>query len=106
MTKIAGTKESKIIKQATLQAQANFVDGVGKGAGDFWRQEEDLLSGMEAFAAGWFKRRHAVVQAALEASERMCHATTLADCLREYQTWAAGAFERVVADGLAWQHEL
>lgn len=60
---------------------------------------------MQTFADGWFERRHAGTHAALEAAERMCKAETPVDLLREYQQWANGAMQRLVADGLACQQE-
>jgi hypothetical protein len=41
----------------------------------------------------------------LEAAERICKAETPIDLLREYQEWASGAFQRVIADGLACQQQ-
>ena len=40
---------------------------------------------------------------ALEAAQRMCKAQTPADLIREYQDWVGGAFQRVMADGVACQ---
>ena len=35
----------------------------------------------------------------------MCKAETPVDLLREYQDWASGAFQRLMADGLACQQQ-
>ena len=40
---------------------------------------------------------------ALEAAQRMCKAQTPVDMVREYQDWVGGAFQRVMADGVACQ---
>jgi hypothetical protein len=72
----------------------------------FWERQDNLLDEMQAFMNGWFERRHAGTKAALEACERMCRASTPAECLEEYQKWLSGAFERMMADGVACQQEL
>src|SRR5215831_4656445 len=52
---------------------------------------------------GWFERRHVGTHTALEAAQRMCKAQTPVDLVREYQEWVGGAFQRVMADGVACQ---
>jgi hypothetical protein len=69
----------------------------------FWNIQDRLLYIMENFADGWFERRHIGSHTALEAAQRMCNARTGADLAREYQEWVNGAFQRVMADGLACQ---
>jgi hypothetical protein len=60
---------------------------------------------MQAFANGWFERRHLGTHAALEAADRMCRAETPVDLAREYQAWIAGAFKRLADDGMACQQQ-
>lgn len=74
-------------------------------ARSFWEAQDQLLDGMERFAQGWFERRHIGTQAALDAAQRVCRAETAVDMFREYQDWAAGAMQRVMADGLALQQQ-
>jgi hypothetical protein len=78
---------------------------LGSNACSFWQNQDRILDAMQAFAGGWFERRHAGTQAALEAAQRMCKAGTPVDLAREYQEWASGAMQRLVADGLACQQE-
>ena len=65
--------------------------------------EDRLLYIKENFADGWFERRHVGSHAALEAAQRMCSARTGVDLAREYQEGVSGAFQRVMADGVACQ---
>ena len=74
-----------------------------RSAREFWTSQDNILDSMQIVANGWFARRHAGTQAALDAAQRMCRATTPAELLLEYQTWAMGAWERVVADVAACQ---
>ena len=53
---------------------------------------------MQALANGWFDRRRTGTNAAREAVERMCGTKTYFDLVQEYQAWARGAFERIMAD--------
>jgi hypothetical protein len=69
----------------------------------FWDIQDKLLDAMETLANSWFERRHVGTHAALEAAQRMCKAQTPADLVREYQDWVGGAFQRVMADGVACQ---
>jgi hypothetical protein len=69
----------------------------------FWAVQDKVLDAMQNFANGWFERRHDGTHAALEAAQRMCKAQTPVDMVREYQDWVGGAFQRVMADGVACQ---
>ena len=69
----------------------------------FWDIQDKVLDAMQNFANGWFERRHVGTHAALEAAQRMCKAQTPVDMVREYQDWVGGAFQRVMADGVACQ---
>ena len=69
----------------------------------FWDIQDKVLDAMENLANGWFERRHVGTHAALEAAQRMCKAQTPADLVRECQDWVGGAFQRVMADGVACQ---
>jgi hypothetical protein len=76
-----------------------------KNVCSFWENQDKILDAMQTFADGWFERRHAGTHAALEAAQRMCKAEAPVDLVREYQDWASGALQRVMADGLACQQE-
>jgi len=76
-------------------------EAVERNAREFWTIQDNILDSMQDIAAGWFERRHTGTQAALEAAERMCRATTPAELVLQYQSWAMGAFERVMADAVA-----
>jgi hypothetical protein len=69
----------------------------------FWKIQDKLLYVTKNFADGWFERRHVGSHAALETAQRICNARTGVDLAREYQEWVSGAFQRVMADGLACQ---
>ena len=79
----------------------NINSAFERHARAFWTVEDNVLDSMQDVVAGWFERRHTGTQAALEAAQRMCRAATPAELLREYQAWAMGAFERVMADAVA-----
>jgi hypothetical protein len=53
---------------------------------------------MQALANGWFDRRRTGILSAREAAERMCGTKTYFDLVQEYQAWARGEFERIMAD--------
>jgi len=72
----------------------------------FWENQEKVLDGMQALANGWFKRRHTGSHKAREAAERMCETQTFVDLIQTYQDWAGGAFERIMADGIACQQQI
>jgi hypothetical protein len=69
----------------------------------FWKIQDRILYITKNFADGWFERRHVGSHAALEAAQRMCNARTGVDLAQELQEWGSGAFQRVMADGLACQ---
>jgi hypothetical protein len=92
-------------RNASEQWQAMFQPSIVLGmwqqsAHAFWKAQSDMLDGMQAFAEGWFQRRHLGAQAASEACERMCAAKNPVEWFHEYQTWCAGASQRLMADGL------
>jgi hypothetical protein len=68
-----------------------------------WDGQQRILDSLEDFANGWFDRRGAGVRAATEAAQEMCGAPSLAQIFGAWQRWAAGATERLAADGMAWQ---
>ena len=72
----------------------------------FWENQEKVLDGMQALANGWFERRHTGAHKAREAAERMCETQTFVDLIQAYQDWAGGAFERIMADGIACQQQI
>ena len=64
----------------------------------FWENQGKVLDNMQALSNGWFDRRRTGTYAAREAAERMCGTATYFDLMQEYQAWASGAFERIMAD--------
>ena len=72
----------------------------------FWNSQDQVLGSIEEFTNGWIERRHVGTQAALTAAQRMCDAKTGFDLMKEYQTWAVGSLERIMADSLALQKYL
>ncbi len=92
--------------QTMFQPMAANTEAAATRACDFWRGQDKVLDSMQAFAKGWFERRHLGTQAALEAARRMCAAKTPFDFMREYQEWATGALQRMAGDSLALQHEV
>ena len=55
---------------------------------------------------GVCKRRHTGTHSAQEAAERMCGTQSMVDMAQAYQDWAKGAFERMMADGIACQEQI
>jgi hypothetical protein len=99
-------EQSNAVQKAFAQAQSNSAEIMQKNARAISDQQSEILNFMGNFAYGWFKRRHVGVQAAAEASERMCQASTPQACFAEYQAWASGALERAITDGVEYQREL
>ena len=69
-----------------------------ENARQFWENQGKVLDNMQALANGWFDRRRTGTYAAREAAERMYGTKTYFDLMQEYQAWASGAFERIMAD--------
>jgi hypothetical protein len=91
------TQQLEAIQRMMVPDSAALQDNVRS----FWDIQDKVLDAMENLANGWFERRHVGTHAALEAAQRMCKAQTPADLVREYQDWVGGAFQRVMADGVA-----
>lgn len=72
----------------------------------FWENQDKILDNMQAFTDNWFKRRHTGIHSAQEAAQRMCGTDTMVELVQAYQDWAKGAFERMMADGLACQEQI
>jgi hypothetical protein len=72
----------------------------------FWENQERILDNMQAFANGWFERRHMGALSACKAAERMCGTESIVGLIQVYQDWARGTFERIMADGLSCQHQI
>ena len=79
---------------ASSEMSASFRESARR----FWENQGKLLDNMQALANGWFDRRRTGTHAAREAAERMCGTKTYFDLAQEYQAWARGAFERIMAD--------
>lgn len=95
-----------VAAQQIFKIPAVFVEAAEANTRSFWKSQDKLLDEMKSFTDAWFERRHKGTQAALETGERMLKAPTPVDACREYQDWAKGAFERVVADSLTCQQLL
>jgi hypothetical protein len=74
-----------------------------QGARSHWDGQQRILHSLEDFAKGWFDRRETGVRSAAEAAQEMCGAPSFAEIFTAWQRWAAGATERLAADGTAWQ---
>ena len=72
----------------------------------FWESQERILDNMQAFANGWFERRHMGALSAREAAERMCESGTIVGLIQAYQDWARGTVERIMTDGLSCQQQI
>jgi hypothetical protein len=72
----------------------------------FWEHQDKILDNMQAFTNSWFDHRHTGTHSAQETAERMCRTETMVDLVQAYQDWAKGAFERLMADGLACQQHI
>jgi hypothetical protein len=72
----------------------------------YWENQDKILDNMQAFTNNWFEHRHTGTHSAQEAAERMCRTETMVDLVQAYQDWAKGAFERIMADGLACQQQI
>jgi len=79
---------------ASSEMSASFRESARR----FWENQGKLLDNMQALANGWFDRRRTGTHAAREAAERMCGTKTYFDLVQEYQAWASGEFERIMAD--------
>jgi hypothetical protein len=84
------------------ETSASFIENTRR----FWENQERMLDNMQAFANGWFERRHTAAHSACEAAERMCGTVTIAGLVHTYQDWARGTFERMMADGLSCQQQI
>jgi hypothetical protein len=89
--------------QAMFQPISMFAGTMPKNVRTFWNIQAEVLDGMQALSESWFQRRHIGTQAAQETCERMCEAQTPIEWFREYNMWSIGAFQRLMADGLALQ---
>jgi hypothetical protein len=81
-------------------------ESMRENARRFWENQNKILDNMEAFTSNWFKRRHTGTHSAQEAAQRMCGTEPMVDVVQAYQDWAKGAFERLMADGLACQEQI
>ena len=92
--------------QTMLQPTAEIRETMRKNLGGFWNNQDKILGSMEEFANGWIERRHDGTEAATTAAQRMCDTKTYVDMMQEYQKWAMGSLERIMADSLALQKHL
>jgi len=79
------------------------ADSTSKLACKFWESQSRLLDHMQAFANGWFDRRHVGTRAALDAVQKGCAAKNPADMVACYQDWVAGVASRILDDQVAYQ---
>jgi hypothetical protein len=93
------------IMQRGFLPSTRIRDAARANATDFWSAQEKILDTMQEQATHWFQRRHAGARAALSSAQQMCEADSQVDAMRAYQKWAAGAFERLIQDGLEVQKQ-
>jgi hypothetical protein len=67
-------------------------------ASQFWLNQDHLLDCIENLQKGWLARRHEGARAASDATAAMLSAENAAAAAAEYQKWATGARERIMAD--------
>src|SRR3974390_686877 len=84
--------------QKMFLASSEMSASFRENARQFWENQGKVLDNMQALANAWFDRRRTGTHAAREAVERMCGAKTYFDLVQEYQAWARGAFERIMAE--------
>lgn len=92
--------------QTMLQPTAEIREALRNNSSGFWNNQDKILGSMQEFANGWIERRHAGTQAAITAAQRICDTKTSVDLVQEYQKWAVGSLERMMADSLSLQKHL
>ena len=105
MTTVDFAEQWKSMQKAFLPTSV-FSESFRENARRFWENQDKILDNMQAFTNSWFDHRHTGTHSAKDAAERMCGTETIADLAQAYQDWAKGAFERIMADGLAWQQQI
>src|SRR5262245_44369177 len=104
--KITDFVEQWYSMQKAFLPSPEFLASCKENARRFWESQERILDNMQAFANGWFERRHMGTLSAREAAERMCGTGTIVGVIQAYQDWTRGAFERIMADGLSCLHKI
>ena len=94
------------VMQRAFQPSSDMRETARKNLESFWTNQDKILDRMQEYAAGWLERRHLGTHSALEAAQKMCEAETPFDLMREYQSWAGSAYERIMADGIECQKHL
>ena len=90
-----------------MQKMISAISGpLRENAHHFWENQDKLLDSMQTLANGWCGACRNGTHVAREAAERMCETQTFVDQIQAYQSWAGGAFERIMADGLAYQQQM
>src|SRR3974377_1728535 len=84
--------------QKMFLASSEMSVSFRESGGRLWENQGKLRDDMQTLANGWFDRRRTGTNAAREAAERMCGTKTYFDLAQEYQAWARGAFEGIIAD--------
>jgi len=105
MTNLDFSEQWKSMQQMFL-LNFHHSESMRENARRFWENQDKILENMEAFTSNWFKRRHTGTHSAQEAADRMCGTESMVDVVQAYQDWAKGAFERLMADGLACQEHI
>ena len=106
MTTTNFTEEWTSMMQKAFLPNSEISTTFRETAHRFWESQDKILDNMQAFSNSWFAHRHTGTQSASECSDRMCNTQTMVDLVQAYQDWARGAFERIMADGLAWQQQI
>ena len=105
MTNLDFAEQWKSLQKMFLPTSA-ISESFRENARRFWEQQDKILENMQNFTNIWFEHRHTGTHAAQEAAERMFRTETTLDMAQAYQDWAKGAFERMMADGLACQQHI
>ena len=92
---------------AAMQKMTSAISApLRENARRFWENQDKLLDSMQTVANGWCGACRTGTHVARETAERMCETQTFFDQIQAYQDWARGAFERIMADGLACQQQM
>ena len=104
--KLSDTNFPFNIAPTAFEPSAALRDAMRQAATRFWGGQDQILDAMQDYANGWFERRHAGTEAALDSAQHVIDAATPVEAMREYQKWAFGNFERMIDDGLSCQQHL
>ena len=64
----------------------------------WFKDQADLLEGMQNLMGTWMKRRREGTEAAFRTFERMCSCGDVGDAVTAYNEWLSGSMGRIMAD--------